>query len=395
MMDIKMNNNSFQSIRSSNSSNYISSTTSSGTGHKSPLEREDFRQQPYQCPKRLNKSREKLTSHISAELSPPSRRCPSPPAHPPLKLVTLNEICPKNGCTCQCFQGGFCEHGSFVASGQEVATRIVRRTTGRDGEHATTLNSGKCGNIEEEEQQSRRTCPTQQNLQHPDDEKEQQEPQRLAKYRLSNSNWNSSSSSRPAPSLNSGCYNISNTTTNNSIISHKQEEDVAVDFHKTTSAASREPANCWSWWCWSNRESNLPLRTLGCGQQVGHITTTEGGTTTSSSSSSLHSTKLYPAKQQHGQSNKSLKCKTKSPSSTSASSTWPKCFSSSLSSSSSSSSLSSITQAMAGIYNNIIRHFGLQLCCLLLLRLTMITSAVAVGMDAANANLTDLGSPGM
>ncbi|XP_075151091.1 uncharacterized protein LOC142225197 [Haematobia irritans] len=54
-----------------------------------------------------------------------------------------------------------------------------------------------------------------------------------------------------------------------------------------------------------------------------------------------------------------------------------------------------VTAKVSSIYNNIIRNFGLQLCCLLLLRLSMMATGLAVGMDTANANLTDLGSPGM
>ncbi|KAL9929884.1 uncharacterized protein ACN427_013848 isoform 2-T13 [Glossina fuscipes fuscipes] len=42
---------------------------------------------------------------------------------------------------------------------------------------------------------------------------------------------------------------------------------------------------------------------------------------------------------------------------------------------------------------NIISLFGLQLCCLLLLRLATTATGLAAAMDTSNTNLTDLGSP--
>uniref|UniRef100_A0A1B0G617 Uncharacterized protein n=1 Tax=Glossina morsitans morsitans TaxID=37546 RepID=A0A1B0G617_GLOMM len=44
---------------------------------------------------------------------------------------------------------------------------------------------------------------------------------------------------------------------------------------------------------------------------------------------------------------------------------------------------------------NIISLFGLQLCCLLLLRLATTATGLAAAMDTSNTNLTDLGSPGI
>uniref|UniRef100_A0A1B0BI08 Uncharacterized protein n=1 Tax=Glossina palpalis gambiensis TaxID=67801 RepID=A0A1B0BI08_9MUSC len=44
---------------------------------------------------------------------------------------------------------------------------------------------------------------------------------------------------------------------------------------------------------------------------------------------------------------------------------------------------------------NIISLFGLQLCCLLLLRLATTATGLAAAMDTSNTNLTDLGSPGV
>lgn len=208
-------------------------------------------------------------------------------------------------------------------------------------------------------------------------------------------------------SLNCNCSRSSNFSnwnpSNSSIISHNVGDDKP---NSKSTSTTRLPART------TTIESKQNCSFISESKSRSRTLSQTPAMSSSSSSSPLSTTsKLYPKflepQEKDQQPQSSAQCpqeRCNIPKSLKRSRTTLASGLDSSSSSSSSSSPASTLFAVASvpatvfissIYNNIIRYFSLQLCCLLLLRLCLVTTSLAVGMDTANANLTDLGSPGM
>ncbi|XP_059220467.1 uncharacterized protein DDB_G0271670 isoform X2 [Stomoxys calcitrans] len=263
--------------------------------------------------------------------------------------------CSYQGSCCQCC----CCCWDNSSGGRELKQLPEKRTisgidNGEKAQSPIATNCGKSSNI-----------------------KEKQSIQRLAQRNADDCLSSSSTSNNPN---NCCCHNNSSTnltTTISSITSLRTRE-----YDKTTTATKTRSRT----WTWPTR----PANTLNGHESSGGIK--DDPTTTTTTTNSNPEKTLRPLglslSQSHSkpaESTTRTKSKLYHPYHTAERQLKP----------AAAAAASTAIATASCLYNNIIRHLGLQLCCLLLLRLTMMTTGLAVGMDTANANLTDLGSPGM